>query len=239
MKKDMPGSCVDPGESEDAMTMAFTLINARPSPFGRKVAIALREKGLAYSVHYDVPWGEGTCTPQYSPLEQLPILVTEAGENVYDSAYILDWLEEKYPAPALLPDDVDARLEAGRRRLLGERLMEVAQSLIFELTRPQPSGPWVDRQTRKIKGGLAALEAMYTPADRQEAPLDLGDIAVATTLLGVEFAIASGLSPEVPVLAWRDVYPALTTRIAALEIRSSFTETAPALMDVNLQAVVS
>jgi glutathione S-transferase len=239
MEKEMPGSFPDPGESEDAMTMAFTLINARPSPFGRKVAIALREKGLAYTVQYDVPWGEGTCTPQYSPLEQLPILITEAGENVYDSAYILDWLEAKYPAPALLPDDVDARLEAGRRRLLGERLMEVAQSLIFELTRPQPSGPWVDRQTRKIKGGLAALETMYALADRQAAPLDLGDIAAATTLLGVEFAIASGLSAEVPVLAWRGAYPALTARIAALETRSSFTETAPALMDVNLQAVVS
>lgn len=219
--------------------MAFTLINARPSPFGRKVAIALREKGLAYTVQYDVPWGEGTCTPQYSPLEQLPILITETGENIYDSAYILDWLEAKFPAPALLPEGVDARLEAGHRRLLGERLMEVAQSLIFELTRPQPSGPWVDRQTRKIKGGLAALEELYTPAARQDGPLDLGDIAVATTLLGVEFAIASGLSPEVPVLAWRGAYPALTARIAALESRPSFTATAPALMDVNLQSVVA
>lgn len=221
------------------MTMAFTLINARPSPFGRKVAIALREKGLDYTVQYDVPWGEGTCTPQFSPLEQLPILITEAGENIYDSAYILDWVEAKYPDPPLLPRDVDRRLEAGRRRLLGERLMEVAQSLIFELTRPQPSGPWIDRQTRKVRGGLAALEAIYGSAERQVAPLDLGDIAVATTLLGVEFAIASGLSPEVPVLAWRDAYPALTARIAALEVRPSFTETAPALMDVNLQAVVA
>lgn len=219
--------------------MAFTLINARPSPFGRKVAIVLREKGLDYTVQYDVPWGEGTCTPQYSPLEQLPILITETGQNIYDSAYILDWLEAMYPAPALLPEGVEARLEAGHRRLLGERLMEVAQSLIFELTRPQPSGPWVDRQTRKIKGGLAALEAMYTPAARQQAPLDLGDIAVATTLLGVEFAIRSALSPEVPVLAWRGAYPALTARIAALETRPSFTATAPALMDVNLQSVVA
>ncbi len=32
--------------------MPFTLINARPSPFGRKVAIALIEKGLEYNVQY-------------------------------------------------------------------------------------------------------------------------------------------------------------------------------------------
>ena len=83
--------------------MAFTLVNARPSPFGRKVAIVLVEKGLPYEVDYDLPWGEGTRTPEFSPLEQLPILVTEAGEHIYDSAYIVDWLEQRYPQPALLP----------------------------------------------------------------------------------------------------------------------------------------
>jgi glutathione S-transferase len=218
--------------------MAFTLINARPSPFGRKVAIALHEKALPFDVQYDVPWGEGTCTPQYSPLEQLPILITEAGEHIYDSVYILDWLEARFPEPALLPAGVDARLEAGKRRLLGERLMEVAQSLIFELQRAQPSQPWVDRQSRKVVGALAELERMHAQQGRASEALDLGDIAVATTLLGIEFAVASGLSPAVPVLAWRGSCPALAARVDALEQRPSFAATVPALMDVNLQAVV-
>lgn len=39
--------------------MALRLINAHPSPYGRKVAIALREKGIAYDVQYDEPWGNG------------------------------------------------------------------------------------------------------------------------------------------------------------------------------------
>lgn len=219
--------------------MAYVLINARPSPFGRKVAISLLEKGLDYNVQYDVPWGEGTCTPQYSPLEQLPILITAAGENIYDSAYILDWLEARHPVPALLPDGVSARLEVGKRRLLGERLMEVAQSLIFELQRPQPSNHWVERQTRKVAGAMAELERIHVESALQSPPLDLGDLAVATTLLGIEFAVTSGLSPDVPVLRWRGLYPALTAHIAELEKRPSFTATAPALMDVNLQAVVA
>ena len=106
--------------------MAFTLVNAGPSPFGRKVAIALVEKGLPYEVRYDLPWGEGTCTPEFSPLEQLPILVTETGEHIYDSAYIVDWLEQRYPQPALLPAQLEQRLEAQQRRLLANRhlLME-------------------------------------------------------------------------------------------------------------------
>lgn len=220
--------------------MGFTLINARPSPFGRKVAIALREKGLAYDVQYDVPWGDQTCTPDYSPLQQLPILITEAGENIYDSAYILDWLEARFPAPALLPATLDERLAAQQRRLLGERLMEVAQALIFELIRPDPSAPWVARQTRKVEGVLAELERIHsdlTPV--KERGLDLGDIAIATTLLGVEFALSSGLSPDVSVLHWRKSCPVLAEAIAALEDRPSFEATRPQLMDVNLQATVA
>ncbi|MEO0031570.1 MAG: hypothetical protein RIS94_1328 [Pseudomonadota bacterium] len=224
--------------------MSFTLINARPSPFGRKVAIVLLEKGIAYDVQYDVPWGDQTCTPRYSPLEQLPILITEQDEYVYDSAYILDWLEARHPEPTLMPTGVDERLAAARRRMLGERLLEVAQSLIFELHRPEPSEPWVARQTRKVEGALAELERLYAErsphmaAQPQPRP-DLGDIAVATTLLGLEFAIASGLSPDVAALRWRDAFPALTALVAALEKRPSFAATAPRMMDVNLKATVA
>ena len=219
--------------------MTFKLINARPSPYGRKVAIAMREKGLDYSVTYDVPWGDGTCTPSYSPLEQLPILITDAGEYIYDSAYILDWLEARFPTPALLPVDLDARLQAHKRRMLGERLMEVAQALIFELLRPEPSQAWVDRQTRKVRGALSELERLYESHQPQTAlGLDLGDIAVATTLLGTDFAMSSGLTPEIDVLRWRGKYASLSAMITRLDARPSFAATVPQMMDVNLQATV-
>lgn len=220
--------------------MAFTLINARPSPFGRKVAIALLEKGLAFDVQYDVPWGPETCTPRYSPLEQLPILITEQDEHIYDSAFILDWLEARYPQPALLPAQLDARLAAQRRRMLGERVMEVMQALVFELHRPDPSDAWVDRQTRKVVGALTELERLYSERyTAVERDLDLGDIAVATTLLGIDFALCSGLSPDVAVLRWRDGHPALVAMTTLLEERPSFAATRPAMMDVNLQAAVA
>ena len=220
--------------------MAFTLINARPSPFGRKVAIVLREKGLEYDVQYDVPWGDQTCTPQYSPLQQLPILITDQNEYIYDSAYILDWLETSFPEPALLPAGVGPRLAALKRRMLGERLMEVVQSLLFEMLRPEPSTPWVERQSRKVQGALAELERIYTDYAPQTAlGLDLGDIAVATTLLGIEFGLTSGLCPDVAVLHWRGACPALASAVDALEARPSFAATKPQMMDVNLQATVA
>lgn len=220
--------------------MSFTLINARPSPFGRKVAIALIEKGLEYTVRYDVPWGAGTCTPDYSPLEQLPILIAGDGEMVYDSVYILEWLEARFPTPPLLPGDVAARLAAKKRQMLGERLMEAAQSLIFEKHRPDPSQAWIDRQLRKVGGALAELERMYGARGlAAETALDLGDIAVGTTLLLFEFGLATGLIPETDELRWRGRYPALAAAIAILEQRPSFARTGPEMMDVDLQATVA
>ncbi len=220
--------------------MAFKLINARPSPYGRKIAIALHEKGIAYDVQYDVPWGNETCTPHFSPLEQLPILIRDDVEYIYDSVYIMDWLEARFPYPALLPSDTDTRLLVMKRRMLGERVMEFAQSLIFETHRPEPSQPWMDRQTRKIAGGLAELEKLSgNIVPKMNDAINQGDIAIATSLLGLEFAISAGLSPDLDVLYWRGRYPRITRLIEALEVRPSFVATKPATMDVNLKATVN
>ena len=82
--------------------MALKLINAGPSPFGRKVAIALLEKGLEFDVQMDAPWAVGTVTPHHNPLEQLPILIA-GDETLFDSGYIVEWIETRYPTPPLLP----------------------------------------------------------------------------------------------------------------------------------------
>lgn len=219
--------------------MSFTLINARPSPFGRKIAIAMIEKGIDYEVRYDVPWGNQTCTPEFSPLEQLPILIVDQGEPIYDSTYILEWLECSFPSPPLLPTDIGRRLGAKKRQMLGERLMEVAQSLIFERHRPDPSTAWIERQTRKILGAFAELERLHGQhRPLGEGAIDLGDIAIGTTLLLFEFAVVAGLSPAIDALRWRGRYSELTRFVETLETRPSFVATIPELMDVDLQATV-
>ncbi len=220
--------------------MSFTLINARPSPFGRKIAIAMIEKGIDYQVRYDVPWGNQTCTPEFSPLEQLPILITDKGEPIYDSTYILEWLEGHFPKPPLLPTDIGRRLDAKKRQMLGERLMEIAQNLIFERHRPDPSTAWVERQTRKILGAFAELERLHGQHRwvGVEGTIDLGDIAIGTTLLVLEFAVVAGLSPAIDALRWRGRYLELTRFVEALETRPSFVATIPERMDVDLQATM-
>ena len=219
--------------------MPFTLINAGPSPFGRKVAIALIEKKLDYVIQYDLPWGDKTCTPQYSPFQQLPILIEENGNCVYDSTYILEWLERRYPQPALLPSGVDALLEAKLRQMLGERLLDISGSLAFEVIRENPSNAWVERQTRKVKGGLEKLDELIgTRLIADDQPVDLGDLAVATTLQVFESTVSFGHIRDLDVIRWRGRYPNLTHYMTGLEKRPSFAATPYKTMDVDLAATI-
>lgn len=215
----------------------FRLINARPSPYGRRVAIVLIEKGLDYEVTYDVPWGPGTCTPEYSPFQQLPILITPDGQSLYESGYILEWLEAKHPVPPLLPAAVDPRLEARHRQMLGERLMDFVQALVFEHNRPEPSPAWVERQRLKVEGGLDALEKIYANRDAT-AQFDLGDLAIATTVLLFDFIVPAGLAPDLPQLRWRGRVPNLAAMADRLDQRPSFMATRPQSMTVDLKATV-
>src|SRR6476659_8316635 len=97
----------------------YRLISATPSPYARKVRIALAEKGIPFELVTEVPWNEGTQTPQYNPLEKLPILIMDDGSSVYESYLILEYLEMKYPKPSLLPNNDDDILAAKRFEVLG------------------------------------------------------------------------------------------------------------------------
>jgi glutathione S-transferase len=55
----------------------YRLISATPSPYARKVRIALTEKGIPFELVTEVPWDSDTSTPQYNPLEKLPVLICD------------------------------------------------------------------------------------------------------------------------------------------------------------------
>ena len=72
----------------------YRLISATPSPYARKVRIALAEKGIVFELITEVPWDSTTQTPRHNPLEKLPVLLLEGGGSVYESSYILEYLEQ-------------------------------------------------------------------------------------------------------------------------------------------------
>ena len=142
------------------------LLSASPSPYARKVRIALAEKGLPFELLTEVPWNADTTTPRYNPLEKLPVLILEDGTTVYESRHILEYLEVKFPHPPMFPEAPDDFLAAKRLEVLADGICDAAVLVIFERMRPQDSRsvPWEARQRRKIEGGFTEV-ARLVPTD--------------------------------------------------------------------------
>jgi glutathione S-transferase len=198
------------------------LISATPSPYARKVRIALAEKGIPFELRTEVPWDSTTATPRYNPLEKLPVLILQDGSSVYESRFILEYLEAKYPTPPMLPDDIDGKLAARHVEVLADGVCDACVLLFWERHRPveQQSQEWMARQQRKVDGGLAALARIA--ADRAFVIGDrfgLADIVTGTVLgyLSVRFA-------ELP---WRERHPNLAALSDRLEQRESFRNSVP------------
>ena len=81
-----------------------------------RLRIAFNLKGLAYeseevSLHPDVLAQNDDRYKAINPQQRVPAVVID-GQVHTQSMAILDWLEETYPDPALLPQDWDERLRA-------------------------------------------------------------------------------------------------------------------------------
>lgn len=205
----------------------YRLISATPSPYARKVRIALAEKGIPFELATEVPWDSSTATPAYNPLEKLPVLVLPDGRGIYESRFILEWLEAKHPDPPLLaPAGTDDALAARQVEVIADGVCDALVLLFWERQRPEGhrSAPWAARQRRKLDGGLRALSDLADArgAGREwlvGARFGLADIAAGTVLgyLDVRF-------PEHP---WRDLHPALARLADRLAERPSFRTTVP------------
>lgn len=203
--------------------MTMKLLSATPSPYARKVRIALREKGIPFELVTEQPWGRAASAPRYNPLGKVPTLILPDGETVYESAFILEWLETMHPAPPLVPADPRARLDARRLEVLGDGVCDAVVLTLMEHLRPadRRSAPWLERQSAKIAGGVAALAQRIVP----DAPFalgdafGLGDIAVGCTL--------GYLDLRLPAFDWRAAHPSLAPLFDRLSRRPSFVDTRP------------
>ncbi|PUB17000.1 FtsZ-binding protein FzlA [Yoonia sediminilitoris] len=93
-----------------------TLYHYPLSPFSRKVRLALAEKKLEVELVEERYWVADTDFLRRNPAGKVPVLKMD-GRTMADSTAICEFLEEKFPTPALLPRDAHMRYEA--RRLVG------------------------------------------------------------------------------------------------------------------------
>ncbi|WP_049620603.1 glutathione S-transferase family protein [Frateuria defendens] len=93
------------------MAQRLQVIGNYLSPYVRKVLVCLELKGLDYAIDPITPFYGDEAFARLSPLRRVPVLLD--GELVLnDSSVICQYLEDKYPQPALYPADIAQRAQA-------------------------------------------------------------------------------------------------------------------------------
>ena len=181
------------------------------SPYSAKVRIACNEKNIRYELR-EVPWSRATLwgpkPPEFlavSPRGQVPVLITDDGRAIPDSTVIIEYLEERFPTPALLPrDPVDRAL----CRLLEDDADRAIQNDITVLVREVfLKSDGVGRDQQAVAEATARLVAFFGALEQRLENNDYlfgaFSLAEAPAFIAVGYAQIMGVTVprEMPHLA--------------------------------------
>jgi len=126
-------------KEEETMKQRVQIIGSYLSPYVRKVLVFLDLKGIPYEIDPIVPFFGNDRFSQVSPVRRIPVLLDEE-VILGDSSVICQYLEDRYPDPALYPGNV---VERARARWLEEfadsRMGEVFIWRLFNQVAIKPS----------------------------------------------------------------------------------------------------
>jgi glutathione S-transferase len=166
------------------------------NPFSRKLRIQLREKGLDFELVDERPGDRRDELLHLNPSGEVPVLVEADGTVLAESQAIAEYLEEVYPAPALIGQSASGRAEV--RRLVGwfdlKFDREVTERLLEEkiMKRMVRSGH-PDSQAIRLANANLHIHLQYIAwlADRRAwlagDVFSLADIAAAAHLSVVDY----------------------------------------------------
>ena len=149
-----------------------------------RVRIGLNLKGLTYEyVAVNLLAGE-QFSPEHrtrNPASQVPVLEAEAGGRrvtLVQSMAILEWLEERYPAPPLLPRDPEARaVVRALAELVNSGIQPLQNSAVLKMLKEKEPGYEKTWARHFITAGLASLERSIAPLGSRFASGDQPSLA--------------------------------------------------------------
>lgn len=141
------------------------------SPFAARVRLALRVKGVAYDL--EPPPGGSTRSPEYlaiNPIGKLPVLVLDDGLVIPESETIIDYLDDAFSRPALVPADPALRARMRNAIRVFELYVTPALSRLFRQMDPATRDPAiVDAEVANWRSGLALTSHFV-----DDAPFSVG-----------------------------------------------------------------
>lgn len=212
------------GESALGKHVMMKLYSGPLSLFSRKVEIALSEKGLAEGRDYEremVPFSqERGYQPKHpvvlavNPKGQVPVLIIDGlidGDlRLFDSTLILEYLEDRFPAPRLLPIGHAARAEVRQQELYADEILFPLMRKLAYRTEALP-GDSERRNALEATGKeaeaaiaqeFAKLDAQLTNRDFLWNEISIADIGVFMTMLYIRRMHGPKLDPFPALARW-------------------------------------
>ena len=128
------------------------------SPFCRKVRLCMGEKRLEVELVEERYWEQDPDFLRRNPAAKVPVLKMD-GKMMAESTAICEYLEERYPEPALMPRDPDGRYEV--RRLVAwfddKFHHEVTANLLYERVNRKLMGTGYP-DSSNVKAGAKAIK---------------------------------------------------------------------------------
>jgi glutathione S-transferase len=140
------------------------LRSSPPSPFGRKVKLALAILGLDRDVRIEKadPTDANDTIRKQNPIGKIPALILADGIVLYDSAVILEYLDHLAGGGKIIPQDPAARFAALTLEALCDGVLDACILLVYEgRWRPaeKHEQTWIDYPSDKVKRAFDVLEA--------------------------------------------------------------------------------
>jgi len=193
------------------------LRSSPPSPFGRKVKLAIGILGLEDQVTIEKadPTDANDSLRKQNPLGKIPALIIENGTVLYDSPVILEYLDHRAGGGKIIPKDPDARFAALTLEALCDGILDACILLVYEgRWRPPEMAvqKWIDHQRGKVERAMNTLEA--APPALGAMP-NIGEITLACALGYGDLRFEGTWRKDHPRLVkWLDEF---ATRVPAFE----------------------
>jgi len=208
--------------------MPLTFYYASGSPYAWRVWFALEHKQLAYDLK-TLSFSAGDLrTPEFlaiNPRHRVPALVDDAF-SLYESAAILEYLDEKYPGSKLFPGDVQQRAIVRRLvREADEYFADAMDELLHEiLFKPQEkwSAERIQHGRQRLADELAVWEGLL------RGDFVAGPVSAADYTLYPMVALTLRCDKKKPDLALNSLLgPRLSAWMERVEALPYFSKTRP------------
>ena len=193
------------------------------SPFARKVVVAAIETGLIDRIELvpTSPRDPATGLAAENPLGKIPVMITDNGRPLFDSAVICEFLDGLHgdPARRLFPPAGPARWDALRLHALGDGMLDAATAVLMERRFRPEDKRWREGQDALLEKVTRSLDYLEGGAPGFGPGVDIGAIAIGCAIGYLDFRFAE--------LEWRRGRGRLAGWYEALARRPSMTRSQP------------